>query len=640
MHPKYIFITGELPLNRILGHYSIELVALSFVIAMLATYVALEYSIQLRNTRERRMRIFWHAGGSIALGAGIWAMHFTGMVAYNTDMEHTYSTPITLASLAIPIIFSAIVFALIQRELSCRTIAMASPFLGMGISLTHYVGMEAMEMRASMSYIPEHFALSIVIAISASGAALWILSRIAHHPNACAVSIKIIAAFLMALAICGMHYTGMEATVIVPDADCRFSEDYSPHQIFIAFGVGIVVIIILTIALASTLITQKFVSELKKIVAQRTSEIQKKQILLDTVVENMPLSLFAKDIKNGYRYVILNKRAQETLEITPEEILKRTDYDFFPKHEADFFRATDEAVIKGRKLIDIPEEAVTTKRGTWFAHTIKVPVYDEKGEPDLLLGIYEDISERKAREKELEDAKNAAIFANKLKSEFLSNISHELRTPMHSIITFSRQGVERIHKWNLDEHKENLQLINTSGERLLLLLNDLLDLSKLEAGIVRYEIKKNDLNLLISNAIRSLRSLIDDKQLIVDYVNDNVSIAVECDGAKITQVIINVLSNAIKFSPSASHIQVETVPQDNAVLITFFNEGTSIPEAELETIFDQFIQSSKTKTGAGGTGLGLAICKEITLGHKGKIWAENIMNRGVKFFVLLPASQK
>ncbi len=376
---------------------------------------------------------------------------------------------------------------------------------------------------------------------------------------------------------------------------------------------------------------------------ERKRELIRQKNLLNTVIENIPLSLFAKSVKDNYSWVIWNKKAQETFDLTQEQVLGKIDHDIFPKKEADFFHETDLKVIEGRKVINIPEEPVTTKRGTWPAHTIKVPVYDESGTPVLLMGILEDISEQKAREAELEKAKNSAISANRLKSEFLSNISHELRTPMHSIITFSRQGIERIQKWSLSEHEENLKLINSSGSRLLLLLNDLLDLSKLEAGAVKYNFRKNDINPIIQMAVNSLRSLAGEKNLTVEYMNANISIAAMFDSEKITQVIINLLSNAIKFTPKDSRIEIETSPEDEfagSIRISISDSGMGIPEDELESVFDKFVQSSKTKTGAGGTGLGLAICKEIVGGHGGKIWAENNPSGGARFCVLLPVNQK
>lgn len=239
---------------------------------------------------------------------------------------------------------------------------------------------------------------------------------------------------------------------------------------------------------------------------------------------------------------------------------------------------------------------------------------------------------------ELTEAKLRAEHANQMKSKFLANMSHELRTPMHSIITFTRQGIERIERWNTSEHLENLELIKSSGERLLGLLNDLLDISKLEAGAVNYDFKEHNIVDIIQNSLNSVASLIQDKQLIVSITPKETLPFIECDYGKITQVIINLLSNAIKFTPSGKKIDIEISLQENKVLIAVKDEGVGIPQNELHSIFDTFVQSSKTMTGAGGTGLGLSICKEIIIAHNGDIWAENLPEGSV-FKILLPLTQ-
>lgn len=239
---------------------------------------------------------------------------------------------------------------------------------------------------------------------------------------------------------------------------------------------------------------------------------------------------------------------------------------------------------------------------------------------------------------ELTEAKLRAEEANNIKSKFLANMSHELRTPMHSIITFSRQGLERIERWNNAQHTENLELIKSSAERLLALLNDLLDLSKLEAEAVNYNFREHDIVDIVKNSMKSLDSLIQDKQLQASIKAAEDVPLVECDGSKIMQVIINLFSNAIKFTTAGKRIDVEISVQDNSVLIAVIDEGVGIPENELDSIFDKFVQSSKTSTHAGGTGLGLTICKEIILSHNGGIWAENTAS-GSAFKVLLPITQ-
>jgi signal transduction histidine kinase len=253
---------------------------------------------------------------------------------------------------------------------------------------------------------------------------------------------------------------------------------------------------------------------------------------------------------------------------------------------------------------------------------------DAQGNPEILLGILEDITPAKRKEETLQnyarqleeqqgqliEAIKLAEQANILKTQFLANMSHELRTPMHSIITFARQGAERIAKWSLDDHLENLTLIRESGERLLALLNDLLDLSKLEAGAVVYDFVENDLVALAKQATTELNSLAEEKNIILILQPDEAAMPARCDRSKIMQIIINLLSNAIKFTPDGKLVTIR-ITEDKApegyIYLKVIDQGVGIPPDELEKIFDKFIQSSKTRTGAGGTGLGLAICREI-----------------------------
>ncbi len=411
---------------------------------------------------------------------------------------------------------------------------------------------------------------------------------------------------------------------------------------------------------------KKHHDELKALVEEQTLSLQiealrlkdleslalEKQNFLDTVIEHIPLGIFVKNVKDNYRWVLWNRASERLFEMSASEVIGKVDYDLFPKEEADFFRATDINVMASGAVV-VPSENVTTKRGTWVARTIKVPVYDELGEPYLMLGILEDITEANEKEARLKDyalklehqqnslidAKRTAEKANALKSEFLANMSHELRTPMHSIITFSRQGIERIHRWSPEEQKENLGLIRESGERLLRLINDLLDISKLESGKVDISFERHSLEIIIQKALAELQALINEKHLRLDVDFDPEVPAIECDSDKIVRMLLNVLSNAIKFSANHKCIYIRVNAQDTMVRMEIEDEGLGIPPDELEQVFDKFIQSSKTKTGAGGTGLGLAICREIVNLHAGTITAHNNERGGATFVVTLPYSQ-
>jgi signal transduction histidine kinase len=248
-------------------------------------------------------------------------------------------------------------------------------------------------------------------------------------------------------------------------------------------------------------------------------------------------------------------------------------------------------------------------------------------------------------EQELMIQTEKAELANRAKSEFLANMSHELRTPMHAILGFSSLGSNKVGTAANEKIAGYFSRINESGQRLLYLLNDLLDLSKLEAGRMDFEFSENDLQESIKIITDELTPLFLERCLTVDIEPSNVSTHAIFDKEKIEQVIRNLLSNAIKYTPDNMSVLIyfeETLmyskedPSEEAAIpaisVSIMDQGTGVPEGELETVFEKFVQSSKTETGAGGTGLGLSISKEIIEGHGGSIRASNSINGGGAIF--------
>jgi len=231
--------------------------------------------------------------------------------------------------------------------------------------------------------------------------------------------------------------------------------------------------------------------------------------------------------------------------------------------------------------------------------------------------------------------------ALKAKSEFLSNMSHELRTPMHAILSYAKLGFTSIGETEIAELETYFKNIHTAGSRLLGLLNNLLDLAKLESGKMVFNKSPWDFAEVLEHTLIELGPLIKDKALhvITETKSNNTSAAF--DKQRIIQVMVNLISNAVKFSSAGDDIFIvlsdgRLKSGEDALCCSVADSGTSIPEGELEAVFDKFIQSSKTKTGAGGTGLGLAICREIVEAHNGKIWAANRDPKGVMLTFMIP----
>ncbi len=236
----------------------------------------------------------------------------------------------------------------------------------------------------------------------------------------------------------------------------------------------------------------------------------------------------------------------------------------------------------------------------------------------------------------LKEAVAVTQKASQAKSIFLANVSHELRTPMHGILSYARFGQQKAMSTEKEKLKTYFDEIYDCGFRLMSLLNDLLDLSKLEAGKQDYVMKENNFTKIVEVVVSEANALANEKGIKFAVAKRESPVHSIFDHERIMQVLRNVVNNAVKFSLRDTEIEIEFEEAQDKLVCKVINSGPGIPSDELEAIFDKFAQSSKTRTGAGGTGLGLAICKEIVEYHGGKIWAENQPKNKTAFIFELP----
>jgi len=235
--------------------------------------------------------------------------------------------------------------------------------------------------------------------------------------------------------------------------------------------------------------------------------------------------------------------------------------------------------------------------------------------------------------RELSEANRELKTLDKLKSDFLANMSHELRSPL----TVIRGGIDYLNRTIKTEDNRNyLEIIDKNLARLIHMVSDLFDFTKIEAKTVEWSFEHENLVVLIEEIIEIMSPLAFDKKIAINYDNPG-DIVFEFDLERIEQVMVNLIDNAVKFSPPETEIEIRVKDDQEAVTVSVKDHGVGIEEENIETIFDKFSTLPSGSDGkTEGTGLGLAICKAIVEAHGGKIWAESIKGVSSTFYFTLP----
>lgn len=284
------------------------------------------------------------------------------------------------------------------------------------------------------------------------------------------------------------------------------------------------------------------------------------------------------------------------------------------------------------------------KNGEIFPVEISVSKVIIDNKENIITAIIRDLTEKKEKEKQLHLLIDKAEAANKAKSDFLDKMSHELRTPLHGILAFANLGENNSDP---EKFKKYFTNINKSGERLKSLLDDLLDISKLEAGKMKLDFTRQNLKELIYDCIMEQQGLINQYTLKVTIVENTNNNDAECDISRISQVILNLLNNAIKFSPENSTItitlssakEIDNNPVE-ALQVSISDQGPGVSEDNIENIFNKFSQVNTVDNKIVGTGLGLSIAREIILAHNGSIWCQKTGTIGAEFVFRIPVHHR
>jgi len=363
---------------------------------------------------------------------------------------------------------------------------------------------------------------------------------------------------------------------------------------------------------------------------------------LEVLLDSMPFCIFFTD--RQYRYVRVNRMMANLLRLSgPDQAVGKTNSEFFTKRVARKMEEEDRNILETgkplvNKIVYFEDEGV---EGFWMEKN-KIPIRDERGVITMIMGIFKDVSDLMLIENELKDAKEHAEESDRLKTSFLANMSHEIRTPMNGIIGFANL----LRDPDLPEEKRDLFLkhIDHSSNQLLNIIDDIIDISKIESGQLKISNKPVRINEILdeiySSFFHRIRGDAPGQKLVAFKLkkgNDSNDFTIVTDDFRLSQIFNNLIGNAIKFTKEG-HITFGYNIRDHRHVEFFVSDsGIGIPHNKIRLIFDRFGQVNQERTlQPTGTGLGLPISKSLVDLMGGEMWVESEIGKGTTFYFTLP----
>jgi signal transduction histidine kinase len=388
--------------------------------------------------------------------------------------------------------------------------------------------------------------------------------------------------------------------------------------------------IILTLLLGVIGLLVAWLTTRHHLVRLRREDRMSNVLLLENILDNLPIAAKVKDVSNDYRYIFWNKESETIFECTAGEAIGKTDFDVLPE-AADVIREEDERLVETgepqwgiRRFYNKNNEERFT-----FQNNNCVTLPD--GRKWIVFTAW-DVTETKQLERSLKQTKEAAEESNRIKSAFLANMSHEIRTPLNAIVGFSGilAGSEELTN---EEQKEYCSIIELNNTLLLQLINDMLDLAKIEAGTLDFTYSSVDINKMISDVAQAAACNNHNPAVEIRMEIPLPKLLIYTDQRRLLQVLNNFISNAIKFTNEGSITVGYNLPEEDYIRFFVTDTGIGIPQEKTEEVFSRFVKLNAFKQ---GTGLGLAISQNIIKELQGKIGVDSVYGTGSTFWCTLP----
>jgi PAS domain S-box-containing protein len=634
--------------------FNLGLVFLSYFVAVTASHVTLLLAARVRDPHSVNWKL-WIVCGGLAMGLGIWSMHFVATLALRLPIQVLYDLRLTALSWVFAIVACGAAFIMLRRLTGDRhrDFLLPGALIGIGIASMHYTGDASMRLNPGIEYDPPLFVASILIAMAAATAALWIAFHLAKHRS---VGANFGAALVMGAAVTGMHFTGVAAANIPLDAICLASGPRLDDA-NMAYTVGGTTFLILMGTMLLSLYDARMSSaialgaeklrlaneQLEERVRERTATLAREEARKDAILRAALDCIISMDAKG--RIVEWNPAAEHTFGYPRDEVIGRSLADviiperFRQQHKAGLalYLATGEERIIGKRI----ELTGARQSGEEFPVEVAITVMKTEEGP-LFTAHLRDITERKRAEQELRESRDAARAGSEAKSAFVATMSHEIRTPMNAVIgMLELLGYSKLSP----DQREMLSTARESSRALLSLINDVLDFSKIEVGKLELHVEPCSVARLVEGVTATFEHAASTKGLLLTRrVDPGLWPAHRLDPARLRQILANLVSNAIKFTPSG------TINLDVRVLASTHNQqtlcfsvqdtGIGMSEETQKRLFEAFQQGeSDTSRRFGGTGLGLNISRQLTELMGGEIRVTSAKDLGTRVAVTISAEQ-
>lgn len=634
------------------GSYDTSLVLLSVIISCLGVYATLGIADRMRALDNNPLtEKIWLSAGSLTLGTGIWAMHFIGMLAFtlktaeDTSITVLYDLATTLCSV-VPAILAGVIVVNIasRRTVNQKRLLFYGVLMGAGIGVMHYIGMMAMQSDKELIMLIDMtgFLVSVIVAAMLGITSLYANKVLSTDKYTRTQWAKIVSAITMGFAGAAMHYIAMSSTTFSLGNHSINDTDFLLNPQYLTLGISLAAFFIISLAIVVTVVDIRLE---KAALSEQTSRTHTL-----AAIESIPNAFGLYDMQDNL--IVCNNMYRNLMSTEHFKVKEGIHFKDLIQNLADnqliFGTERGEEWIKDRLASHY------NPKGD-FIHHWKSDKWMQVSERRVwnvgTVAIHTDITELKHTEQELEQAMQKAQQAqliaeqaNTAKSAFLANMSHELRTPMNAIIGYSEMLLEEAEDLGQKDFIADLTKIRIAGKHLLDVINNILDISKIEAGKMEIYPENFDLTKAIHEIASTIQPLLDKKtnKLIID-IEDNIG-TLYTDLTKVKQALFNLLSNANKFTDMGKINLTIYKIIDNGngwILFSVKDTGIGMTAEQLDKVFEAFTQADNSTTRKyGGTGLGLTITKKFCNILGGSIEANSLVGQGSEFIIKLPTFYK